>query len=139
MKMLTLIAGMLVALPALAGPEAGKEFVTMDTDRDGKVSAAEHAAGARTMFVQMDADRDGRVTAAEMSAAHQAITGRAAMLSDLSASEKIKVVDGDNDGVLTADEHAKGSAAMFTRMDGDKDGWLTKREMAASHAAILQR
>jgi Ca2+-binding EF-hand superfamily protein len=139
MKAITLIAGMLMALPAVAGPEAGKEFVTMDSDRDGKVSAAEHATGARTMFVKMDADRDGKVTAAEMSAAHQAITGQAAMHAELSASEKIKVVDSDGDGILTADEHAKGSAAMFTKMDRDRDGWLTKQEMAAGHAAMLKR
>jgi hypothetical protein len=41
----------------------------MDTNGDGKISRAEHAAGAKQMFAQCDANRDGIVTAAEMDAA----------------------------------------------------------------------
>lgn len=129
----------LIAAALLAGPEAGKQFLAMDVDRDGKVSAAEHAAGAKTMFATMDTDRDGRVTAAEMTAAHQAITGQPAKPSDMAAADKIKVVDGNGDGILTADEHAKASAAMFMKMDADRDGWLSKQEMAAGHAAMMQK
>jgi hypothetical protein len=44
---------------------------TMDTDKDGIISAAEHAAGARQTFKEMDADTDGQVTATEMDAAHR--------------------------------------------------------------------
>ena len=53
--------------------------------------------------------------------------------------DKIKAVDSDVDGVLTADEHAKASASMFAKMDADKDGFLSKQEMAAGHAAMMKK
>lgn len=138
MKALTLMAGALFALHASANPEIDKQFSAMDTDHDGKVSAAEHAAGAKAMFEKMDANHDGKVTAAEMTAAHAAITGQAAKKSDMPAADKIKAIDTDGDGVLSADEHAKGSAAMFAKMDTNKDGFLSKEEMAAGHAAMMR-
>ena len=62
---------MLASLAFGAGPKAGKpdaEFAAMDTNKDGKVSAEEHAAAAKKMFDMMDANRDCKVTAAEMNA-----------------------------------------------------------------------
>ena len=62
---------MLASLAFGAGPKAGKpyaEFAAMDTNKDGKVSAEEHAAAAKKMFDMMDANRDGKVSAAEMNA-----------------------------------------------------------------------
>ena len=44
---------------------------TMDTNKDGTISAAEHAAGARQMFREKDAATDRRVTAAEHEAGSQ--------------------------------------------------------------------
>jgi Ca2+-binding EF-hand superfamily protein len=122
---------------AVAAPD--KEFAMMDANKDGKLSAAEHAAGAQSMFEQMDANRDGKVTAAEMTAAHHAVTGKHAGKSDMSAADKIKVVDSDGDGILTADEHAKASDSMFAKMDSNKDGFLSKKELAAGHAAMLKK
>ena len=43
----------------------------MDTNKDGKSSADEHAAAAKKMFDTMDANKDRKVTATEMDAAHQ--------------------------------------------------------------------
>lgn len=139
MRAIALIAGTLLAAHALAGPQVDKEFTSMDADHDGKVSANEHAAGAKMMFGKMDANHDGKVTAAEMTAAHQAVTGQAPRKSDMPAADKIKAVDSDGDGILTADEHAKASASMFAKMDADKDGFLSKQEMAAGHAAMLRK
>jgi Ca2+-binding EF-hand superfamily protein len=136
------VAGTLLlsaAFSAAAPASVDKEFSMMDANKDGKVSAAEHAAGARSMFEQMDADRDGKVTAEEMAAAHQAVTGKHAGKSDMSAADKIKAVDSDGDGILTADEHAKASASMFAQMDANKDGFLSKKEMAAGHARLMKK
>lgn len=132
------------ALPvqyAVAHPVHGpdKEFAVMDMNKDGKVSAEEHTAGARSMFEKMDADKDGKVTAAEMTGAHKAVTGKAAKKSDMSAGDTIKAVDPDGDGILTADEHATASGSMFTQMDIDKDGFLSKKEMAAGHASMMKK
>lgn len=138
-KAFTLVAVALLSIQAVASPAIDHEFSMMDTNHDGKVSAAEHAAGAKAMFEKMDANHDGKVTAAEMTAAHKSITGQEAHKSDMAAADKIKTIDTDGDGVLTADEHAKGSAAMFAKMDTNKDGFLTREEMAAGHAATMKK
>jgi Ca2+-binding EF-hand superfamily protein len=120
MKALSLIAGTLLSAQAIAGPAIDKEFASMDSDHDGKVSAAEHAAGAKMMFEKMDANQ-------------------AAKNSDMPAADKIKAVDANGDGVLTAEEHSKASASMFAKMDADKDGFLSRQEMAAGHAAMMKK
>jgi len=126
---------------AMAAPEhgTGKEWTMMDTNKDGKISSEEHAAGAGAMFQKMDANQDGTVTAEEMAMGHKAVTGKAGGKSGMSAHDKIKTVDGDADGKLTAAEHATASAAMFAKMDGDKDGFLSRQEMAAGHAAMMKK
>ena len=138
-----LICGaMLASLAFGAGPNAGKpdaEFTAMDANKDGKVSAEEHARATRKMFVTMDANADGQVTATEMDATYQRVTGKKARKTDMSSAEKIKVIDTDGDGILTAEEHAAGSRAMFEKMDTGKDGFLTKDELAAGHAQMLKK
>ena len=131
---------------ALAAPAWGQpivaavasEFNAMDTNHDGKVSREEHAAAARKMFQQMDANGDGKVTAAEMDAAHEKVTGRAKATDDPPAAEKIRAVDQDGDGMLTAAEHAFGSRGLFDKMDSNHDDFLSPQEMAAGHAAMLK-
>jgi len=44
----------------------------MDRDRDGRVSASEHVAGAQALFEEADTDNDGNLSMAEM-AAHRAL------------------------------------------------------------------
>jgi hypothetical protein len=119
------------------GKPALSEFDSMDADRDGRVSAAEHAAAAKKMFELMDANRDGKVTAAEMDAAQDKVTGRKASKGGMGAADKIRVIDTDRDGVLSAAEHAAGSKAMFEKMDENKDGYLSRREWDAGHAALM--
>jgi Ca2+-binding EF-hand superfamily protein len=125
------------AQPVVAA--AATEFKAMDVNGDGKVTREEHAAAARGMFDKMDANHDGKVTAAEMDAAHNAIAGGDAGKNELSATDKIKVVDQDHDGTLTAAEHGYGSRSMFEKMDTNHDGTLTPDEMAAGHAAMLKK
>ena len=140
---IALVGGVMLASLAFgAGPKAGKagaEFAAMDANKDGKVSAEEHAAASKKMFDMMDASRDGKVTAAEMTAAHQRVTGKKAKKSDMSSTDKIKMIDTDGDGILTAEEHAGGSRTMFGKMDTDKDGFLTKDEIAVGHAQMLKK
>ncbi len=129
-----LLLGCAAGLPAWA---AGDLFARMDRDRNGRVTAAEHAAGARALFRAMDADRDGRVTSREMSAAQGKVgSGRR---SGLSSAEKIHVIDSNHDGVLAAEEHQAGSEVMFAMMDRNKDGRLTRAEYSAGHAKLLAK
>jgi Ca2+-binding EF-hand superfamily protein len=130
--------------PAQANKDQGgggveHQLQMMDTDGDGKISAGEHAAGAKKMFEMMDADKNGKVTAAEMEAAHQQVTGNKAGPTELGAAEKIKMIDTNHDGVLSAEEHADGAKKMFEKMDTNKDGFLSKSELAAGHARMMHQ
>lgn len=102
--------GLALVPDAFAAGQARSGFQAMDADHDGKVSRDEHAAAAKRMFGTMDANKNGKVTAAEMDAAHERVTGQRAKKGDMTSAEKIKVIDTDADGVLTAEEHAAGSA-----------------------------
>ena len=114
-------------------------FEAMDDNDDGKISPDEHFAAASRMFEKMDSNSDGKVTAAEMTAAHPRVTGKKAQKSDMTAAEKIKMLDTDGDGVLTSEEHAAGARSMFDKMDADKDGYLTKAELKTGHAKFLNK
>lgn len=54
----------------------------------------------------------------------------------MSSAEKIAVIDSDHDGIVTAEEHAAGTRAMFERMDANRDGKVTAAEMDAAHQAM---
>lgn len=132
------LGGLLVSHAASAhrAPDVDHMFQMMDSNGDGKISAEEHEAGAKKMFEKMDANKDGKVTAAEMDAAHEQIAGKSAK-PQMSAADKIKVVDTNHDGVLSAEEHVAGAKMMFDKMDTDKDGFLTKAEVEAGHAKMM--
>ncbi len=117
----------LCTLPAFADSHVDKHFKMMDANGDGKISRSEHAAGAKKMFAQCDANKDGIVTATEMDTA-MAAQGEKPGAGDKSSAEKIKVIDQNSDGKLTAMEHQTGSEKMFAQMDTDGDGSLSKQE-----------
>ena len=118
----------LCALPsAFAGNDADKHFKKMDANGDGKISRAEHAAGAKQMFAQCDANSDGVVTAAEMDAA-MALRGEKPNKHDKTSAQKIQMIDQNGDGKLTSAEHEAGSEKIFAAMDKNGDGSLSKEE-----------
>lgn len=132
---LSAVALLVLSSAALAGDGNVDDKVRkMDTNQDGMVSAEEHAAGAKMMFERMDADRDGNVTAAEMDAGHKAMKpDKMGAGKKMSSAEKIGEIDGNADGMLSAEEHVAGAARMFSEMDADADGSLSSAEMKAGH------
>jgi hypothetical protein len=151
------IGGFALATGAYAGGGSGQaELKMMDTDQDGSVSASEHAAGAKKMFEKMDADGDGIVTAKEMDAAHKDMPTAHSQDSSTvssrqpeprssdasgkpmkSASAKIKAIDTDSDGTISAAEHEAGSKKMFEKMDKDHNGKLSAAEIQAGHDRMM--
>lgn len=157
LKLIPLAVASVVSGIALAGGGKDDHMKMMDADGDGKVTAAEHATGAKTMFTKMDANQDGRVTATELEAAQPMMKGHKDKMATnedghdkenaadknygkggmMSAAEKIAKIDTNGDGALTAEEHAAGSKKMFTKMDLDKDGALTAQEMREGHRSEM--
>jgi Ca2+-binding EF-hand superfamily protein len=133
------LCGLTLSSTALAQQGVDAQFKAMDANGDGRISADEHAAGAKKMFEAMDANKDGKVTTAEMDAAQEKMSGKKPAKGDMTSAEKIKVVDTNGDGMLTAEEHAAGSRMMFQKMDTNQDGILSKEELAAGHAKFLSR
>ena len=115
-----------LASAAFAGEDKDKHFKKMDTNNDGQITRAEHAAGAKQMFSECDANRDGQVTAAEMDAS-MAKHGKQDKY-EKSAAEKIQMIDKNADGQLTAAEHEAGSDQMFNMIDTDGDGSISMSE-----------
>jgi Ca2+-binding EF-hand superfamily protein len=150
-RMATLLS-LALGAPAFA-EDPGAKFKAMDTNNDGMVSAAEHAAAVTSMFGEMDADGDGKVTAAEMDARHammkpakakepmtsnDAAMDHGAMHREMSSAEKIAKMDTDGDGMLSSAEHDAGAKTMFSEMDTDGNGSLSRQELAAGHATMMK-
>src|SRR4051812_23702367 len=128
----------LVALPLACANDAEKDFAMMDTNGDGRITRAEHAAAAKKMFAMMDKNNDGIVTAAEMDAMKQ-MKHDDHDAAEMSSAEKIKEIDTDGDGRITAAEHAAGSEKMFDKMDTNHDGVLSKEECVAGHKTLMKK
>jgi len=148
------LAGTLAVMPVALANKDGAEahgpdamFKMMDANGDGKISSPEHADAAKKMFTKMDTNGDGKVTAAEMDAFHEHLAAKKmhgdmakeTHRAEMSSADKIKVIDTDHDGVITADEHAAGSKSMFEKMDTDHDGFLSKAELEAGHAKLMSK
>jgi hypothetical protein len=50
---------------------------------------------------------------------------------------KIKMIDTDGDGTITAAEHEAGAKKMFEKMDKDHDGKLSAAEVQAGHDRMM--
>ena len=65
----------------------------------------------------MDTNADGKVTAAEMNVSEAAQAKRSASGGKERVTRPIDVMDANGDGVLSADEYASGTKAKFDAWD----------------------
>lgn len=126
--MLCILGAGVVSLPAMAGEGCPQKAMADVEGGNGQMSASEHAAGAQKRFDSMDADHDGKITAAEI-ASSQGAERIAWARKPVSSTDKIRKLDSNKDGVLTASEYANGSQAIFNELDSDSDGYLRASEM----------
>lgn len=106
------------------------QFRALDSDGDGRISANEHAAGAKSDFDGLDRDRNYHVSGAELSDAQRGTGAQAAPLAD-----QIRGVDSNGNGELSADEHRLGAEAAFRGSDRNGDGNLDMDEMKGAMGA----
>jgi len=133
-----------VAFGASANHEGGDMFKMMDTNGDGRISAAEHDAAVTKMFGEMDTNKDGFVTAAEMDARHEKMEASEKGMKhdehmEMKSADKIGKMDTDGDGKLSAAEHSAGAKEMFGKMDADGNGMLSRAEMEAGHDKMMTK
>lgn len=137
--------------PGMAG---GGMMAMMDTNGDGAITAQEHAAHAKAMFDRLDANRDGKVTAGEVTAGHETMRKEvqivrrgpgmggmgmgAGMGAGMSSADRIRQMDRNGDGRLSAAEHAAGAQARFNEADTNKDGSLSRAERWAHHGEMMK-
>lgn len=115
-----------------------EKFDMMDTDQDGKISAAEHEAGSQQMFSEIDKNSDGRITAEEMTAKMND-KKKAGKTPHKSVAEKLAKADANADKVVTSAEHKASAQNMFNKMDTNKDGFLTAEEMQAGYDKKMRK
>src|SRR5580765_7842950 len=107
-------------------PQPRPALLALDTDHDGKLSAAEIAA-APTALLTLDKDRDGQLTSLEYLPSQN---DPAANNPDATL-QRLMLLDRNNDGVLTKDEIPERMQGLFARIDANHDGKLTPDEIRA--------
>jgi Ca2+-binding EF-hand superfamily protein len=126
---------------------AKKMFAMMDKDGDGIVTAQEMAAAHKDMpTAHEDAStgrhpaESGRLPQTDSSARTSDASGKPMkpMDHDKSAAAKIKMIDTDQDGTISAAEHEAGARKMFDKMDKDHNGKLSAAEIQAGHDQMMR-
>ena len=98
-------------------------FVSMDTDKDLFVTAAELAEGIKAEWARADKDHNGVLSAFEMSG------WCAAVLGDADATPGRLSLDSDVNGLVTHEEFEAGLKKEFAMLDRNGDGRLDRSEL----------
>ena len=96
--------------------KSADKIKAMDTDGDGKLSAAEHAAGAKEMFGKMDKSGDGNLSKTEMNEGHDKMMSKDKAMKDDAWKDKEKGTSAD----MT--DHSGHDAATATAPPKDNGG-----------------
>ncbi len=90
---------------------------------DGVMTRDEALARADRRFDQLDTDRDGRISAAERQP-----QGNDAATPGRGGGRMLERADADKDGIVTREEFRAAATRMFDRQDANKDGRIDATE-----------
>jgi Ca2+-binding EF-hand superfamily protein len=93
-----------------------------DADKNGEITLEEFTKVATERFTSADADKNGQLTVAEVAAEIEK------MRSERMAARVIGRLDGNGDGVLTAEEAQSAQKKMFALLDKNDDGKIAANE-----------
>lgn len=121
-----------------AAPGHGKDaFVREnDTDKDGRVTAAEFAAARTAKYRTFDLDGDGKVSEAEYVGEFTARFGKDAKVPEgqlKQAHVRFGVLDTDKDGNLSLAEFSASGDRMFKKLDSNGDGAVDAKDTAEGY------
>lgn len=133
--------------PALPPPAAGPGRLRADPFGDATVLRSDAEAQAAARFAALDSDRDGKLTAAELRAARPERPGPRPEGRRVGRGPgdrgpgmgMARMLDGNGDGAISRDEFVAGTLRRFDMADADRDGRLTKPERAVAMEAMRAR
>lgn len=108
-------------------------FKEIDSNGDGKISAAEFDAAGMKKFTEADANKDGSLTKGELAGFMIDEHGKSGRKAEKKADKKISKLDANGDGTLTQQEFTDGHKKWFTDMDKNSDGNVDMSEMEKAH------
>jgi len=126
---------------------AKRMFAMMDKDGDGIVTAEEMSAAHKDMPTARAQSPDthtadsGRLPQADPAERTSDANGRpihSTKSMDKASAAKIKEIDTDQDGTISAAEHEAGARRMFDKMDKDHNGKLSAAELQAGHDQMMR-
>lgn len=137
MKSISLVAALLVSLPAFAAPDTAPAksapparertsgLMRYDTNKDGFVDRKEWADGQEARFKLLDTNHDGKLTKDEL------FVGNGVPPTDRQLQSQgtyFRLLDADKDGTVSKEEFLAQAERNFVRCDLDKDGRITVAE-----------
>ena len=137
MKLVSLVAALLVSLPAFAAPgdsepakplpgrERTSGLMRYDTNKDGFVDRKEWADGQEARFKLLDTNHDGKLTKDEL------FVGNGVPPNDRQLQSQgiyFRLLDTDKDGTVSKAEFLAQAERNFVRCDLDKDGRISVAE-----------
>ncbi len=146
-----------IATTALTGAALARQAAPPRPGADGVVTRAEALALADQRFALIDTDNDGRLTAAEIAAmprprgpmrdmppppAPGADAGTPPPPGGgrgMGGARMLERADADRDGVVSRDEYRAQATAMFDRQDTNRDGRIDAAERDRQRERRMER